>query len=98
MSPAALSSLVCARHVITSGMLEQGRDMQAGTSHNLGTNFAKAFNTRFLDEGGQLVHVHQTSWGLSTRMVGGIIMAHGDDSGLRLPPRLAPTQVCGWAG
>ena len=68
-------------------------ELQAGTSHNLGTNFARAFNTRYLDEAGQQVHVHQTSWGLSTRMVGGIIMAHGDNAGLRLPPRLAPIQV-----
>lgn len=68
---------------------------QAGTSHNLGDNFAKAFNTRYLDEGGQLQYVHQSSWGVSTRMVGGIIMTHGDDAGLRLPPRLAPIQVGG---
>ena len=66
---------------------------QAGTSHNLGTNFAKAFGIRYLDQGGELQPVHQTSWGLSTRMVGGVIMAHGDDAGLRLPPKLAPIQV-----
>ena len=71
---------------------------QAGTSHNLGDNFARAFGTRYLDEGGQLQYVHQSSWGVSTRMVGGIIMTHGDDAGLRLPPRLAPTQVRRGAG
>lgn len=86
---------------------------QAGTSHNLGDNFARAFNTRYLDEAGHLRFVHQSSWGVSTRMVGGIIMTHGDDLGLRLPPRLAPIQVrwggagwlagccvgcCGWGG
>lgn len=71
--------------------------VQAGTSHNLGTNFAKAFNTQYSDEQQQLQYVHQTSWGVSTRMIGGVIMTHGDDKGLRLPPRLAPVQVrtCG---
>lgn len=67
--------------------------LQAGTSHNLGSNFAVAFGTQFVDEQQQLRHVHQTSWGMSTRMVGGIIMAHGDDKGLRLPPNVAPYQV-----
>lgn len=67
--------------------------LQAGTSHNLGINFAKAFNTQFVDEQQQLQFVHQTSWGMSTRMIGGIIMTHGDDKGLRLPPNIAPTQV-----
>lgn len=74
-------------------MMGDKRALQAGTSHNLGDNFAKAFNTRYLAEDGELKHVHQSSWGVSTRMVGGIIMTHGDDSGLRLPPRLAPLQV-----
>jgi prolyl-tRNA synthetase len=69
---------------------------QAGTSHNLGDNFARAFGTRYLDEAGQLQHVYQSSWGMSTRMVGGIIMTHGDDAGLRLPPRLAPIQASNW--
>ena len=68
--------------------------LQAGTTHNLGTNFAKAFGTQFLDETGTRQHVFQTSFGMSTRMIGGIIMIHGDDSGLRLPPRMAPVQVC----
>ncbi|MBM4429131.1 MAG: proline--tRNA ligase [Chloroflexi bacterium] len=67
--------------------------LQAGTSHFLGQNFAKAFGTQFLDESNQLQHVWQTSWGLSTRMVGAVVMVHGDDQGLRLPPRLAPIQV-----
>lgn len=67
--------------------------MQAGTSHNLGTNFATAFGTRFENDKGELVPVHQTSWGMSTRMVGGVIMTHGDDAGLRLPPALAPVQA-----
>ena len=66
---------------------------QAGTTHNLGTNFAKAFGTQFSDETGTRQHVHQTSFGMSTRMIGGIIMMHGDDLGLRLPPQMAPIQV-----
>lgn len=74
-------------------MMGDKRALQAGTSHNLGENFARAFGTRYLDESGQLRYVHQSSWGVSTRMVGGIIMGHGDDSGLRLPPLLAPVQV-----
>ena len=74
-------------------MMGDGRALQAGTSHNLGDNFARAFNTRFLDEAGELQYVHQSSWGVSTRMIGGIIMVHGDDAGLRLPPKLAPVQV-----
>ena len=69
------------------------RALQAGTSHNLGTNFAAAFGTRFAAEDGSLQPVHQTSWGVSTRMVGAVVMAHGDDAGLRLPPALAPVQV-----
>ncbi len=67
--------------------------LQAGTSHNLGQNFAKAFDIQYLDENNELQYCWTTSWGLSTRMVGAIIMAHGDDQGLRLPPRLAPVQV-----
>ncbi|MEW5316484.1 MAG: hypothetical protein WDW38_007855 [Sanguina aurantia] len=74
-------------------MMGDRKALQAGTSHNLGTNFAKAFETRFLDEKGELQFVHQTSWGMSTRMIGGIIMSHGDDKGLRLPPNIAPIQV-----
>ncbi|KAG0448018.1 hypothetical protein HPP92_028053 [Vanilla planifolia] len=67
--------------------------LQAGTSHNLGQNFSRAFETQFTDENGQRQHVWQTSWAVSTRFVGGIIMIHGDDTGLLLPPRLAPIQV-----
>jgi prolyl-tRNA synthetase len=67
--------------------------LQAGTSHNLGQNFAKAFDIQYLDQGNELQYCWTTSWGLSTRVVGGIIMVHGDDQGLKLPPRLAPYQV-----
>ena len=74
-------------------MMGDKKALQAGTSHNLGQNFAKAFDTTFLDETGDKQFVHQSSWGVSTRLIGGIIMTHGDDAGLRLPPRLAPVQV-----
>ncbi len=74
-------------------MMGNGWALQAGTSHYLGTNFAKAFDITFLDENNALQLCHTTSWGVSTRMVGAIIMAHGDDQGLRLPPVLAPIQV-----
>lgn len=74
-------------------MMGDRRALQAGTSHNLGQNFAKAFNTQYTDEKGDLQYVWQTSWGMSTRMVGGIIMTHGDDTGLLFPPRVAPLQV-----
>jgi prolyl-tRNA synthetase len=67
--------------------------LQSGTSHYLGQNFAKAFNIQFLDEKNELQLCYTTSWGVSARMVGGIVMTHGDDTGLRLPPRLAPIQV-----
>jgi len=67
--------------------------LQAGTSHNLGQNFAKAFDIQYLDHNNELQYCWTTSWGLSTRMVGGIIMVHGDDQGLKLPPVLAPYQV-----
>ncbi|MFF3889902.1 proline--tRNA ligase [Streptomyces sp. NPDC001914] len=75
------------------GMMGDGKALQLGTSHELGQNFARAFNTRYLSKDGQQELVWQTSWGASTRMVGGLIMSHGDDSGLRVPPRLAPVQV-----
>ncbi|MBE1533842.1 proline--tRNA ligase [Actinomadura algeriensis] len=75
------------------GMMRDGRALQAGTSHYLGTNFAKAFEIQYQDEAGALTHAHTTSWGMSTRMIGGVIMTHGDDKGLVLPPRLAPYQV-----
>ena len=67
--------------------------LQSGTSHFLGQNFAKAFGTQFLTRDNQLEYVWQTSWGVSTRMVGAVVMVHGDDQGLRLPPRLAPIQA-----
>ena len=74
-------------------MMGDGKALQACTSHNLGQNFAKAFEIRYLDQNGALQHCWTTSWGLSTRFVGAIIMVHGDDQGLILPPRLAPHQV-----
>jgi prolyl-tRNA synthetase len=74
-------------------MMGDGKALQAGTSHNLGQNFAKAFEIRYLDKNGSLQYCWTTSWGLSTRFVGAIIMVHGDDQGLILPPRLAPFQV-----
>jgi len=74
-------------------MMGDGKALQSGTSHNLGQNFAKAFEIRYLDKNGELQHCWTTSWGLSTRFIGAIIMVHGDDQGLILPPRLAPHQV-----
>ena len=74
-------------------MMGDGKALQAGTSHFLGQNFAQAFDVKYLDQNGVLQHCWTTSWGLSTRFIGAIIMVHGDDQGLVLPPRLAPTQV-----
>ncbi|HUJ40948.1 MAG TPA: proline--tRNA ligase [Candidatus Acidoferrales bacterium] len=74
-------------------MMGDKKALQSATSHNLGQNFAKAFEIRYLDQSGQLQHCWTTSWGLSTRFVGAIIMVHGDDQGLIFPPRLAPQQV-----
>src|SRR5215467_5320456 len=74
-------------------MMGDGRALQFCTSHNLGQNFAKAFEIKYLDKNGVLQHCWTTSWGLSTRVVGAVIMVHGDDQGLILPPRLAPYQV-----
>ncbi len=74
-------------------MMGDKRALQSGTSHNLGQNFARAFDIKFTDETNQLQHCWTTSWGLSTRFIGAIIMTHGDDVGLRLPPRLAPIQI-----
>ncbi|MFN2190127.1 MAG: aminoacyl--tRNA ligase-related protein, partial [Candidatus Promineifilaceae bacterium] len=74
-------------------MMGDRRGLQAGTSHNLGQNFAKAFDIRYLDANNELQYCWTTSWGLSTRFVGAIIMVHGDDQGLIMPPRLAPYQV-----
>ncbi len=74
-------------------LMGDGRALQAGTSHNLGQNFAKAFDIQFQGRDKSLQHVWTTSWGVSTRLIGGVIMTHGDDSGLILPPRVAPYQV-----
>ncbi|XP_021775524.1 proline--tRNA ligase, chloroplastic/mitochondrial-like [Chenopodium quinoa] len=74
-------------------MMGDRKALQAGTSHNLGQNFSRAFGTQFTYDNGQRQHVWQTSWAISTRFVGGIIMTHGDDAGLMLPPRVAPIQV-----
>jgi prolyl-tRNA synthetase len=75
------------------GMMRDGKALQMGTSHELGQNFAQAFDTRYLARDGSRELVWQTSWGSSTRMVGGLIMSHGDDNGLRVPPRLASVQA-----
>ena len=74
-------------------MMGDGKALQMGTSHELGQNFARAFGTRYLSREGEREYVWQTSWGSTTRMVGALVMAHGDDDGLRLPPRLAPVQT-----
>lgn len=74
-------------------LMPDGRALQAGTSHNLGDNFAKAFDIQYLDKEGKRQYVWQTSWAETTRIIGAIIMAHGDDGGLVLPPKIAPTQV-----
>jgi prolyl-tRNA synthetase len=74
-------------------LMGDGRALQAGTSHNLGQNFAKAFDIKFQGRDKTLQHAWTTSWGVSTRLIGGVIMTHGDDSGLVLPPRIAPHQV-----
>jgi prolyl-tRNA synthetase len=74
-------------------MMRDGKALQAGTSHYLGTNFARAFGIEYLSSAGQQELCHTTSWGMSARMIGGVIMTHGDDKGLVLPPRLAPYQV-----
>ncbi|HSW35858.1 MAG TPA: proline--tRNA ligase [Candidatus Limnocylindrales bacterium] len=74
-------------------LMSDGKALQAGTSHNLGQHFAKAFDITFLDQDDQLKHAWQTSWGASARLIGALIMVHGDDRGLVLPPRMAPIQV-----
>src|ERR671928_1360288 len=75
------------------GLMRDGKALQMGTSHNLGHNFARAFDIRYLSASGTREYVATTSWGSSTRMLGGVIMTHGDDHGLRLPPAIAPHQV-----
>jgi prolyl-tRNA synthetase len=74
-------------------MMQDNKALQAGTSHNLGQNFAKAFDVTFQSESGAREHVWSTSWGVSTRMIGGLVMTHGDDNGVRIPPLLAPTEL-----
>ena len=74
-------------------LMHDGKALQSGTSHNFGTGFAEAFGIQYTDKENKLQYVHQTSWGVSTRIIGAIIMVHGDDSGLVLPPAIAPTQV-----
>lgn len=75
------------------GLMRDGKALQAGTSHYFGQNFSKAYDVTFLGRDGNQEHPFSSSWGVSTRLIGGIIMTHGDDSGLRLPPKIAPVQV-----
>lgn len=74
-------------------MMHDGKALQAATSHYFGDGFAKAFDIQYTDKDNKLRYPHQTSWGCTTRMIGGIIMTHGDDNGLVLPPAVAPIQV-----
>ena len=74
-------------------LMHDGKALQSGTSHNFGDGFAKAFDIQFTDRDNTLKYVHQTSWGVSTRLIGAVIMVHGDNSGLVLPPKVAPTQI-----
>lgn len=74
-------------------VMPDGKVLQAGTSHHLGDHFSKAFDIKFQDKNGETKYVQQTSWGVSTRSIGGLILSHGDDKGLVLPPKLAPTKV-----
>ena len=74
-------------------MMQDNKALQAGTSHNLGQNFAKAFDVKFQSESGASEYVWSTSWGVSTRMIGGLVMTHGDDNGMRIPPLLAPIEL-----
>ena len=73
--------------------MQDGKALQAGTSHFLGQNFAKAFDVKFSDQNNKQEYVWATSWGVSTRLIGGLVMTHSDDEGLVLPPRIAPIQV-----
>ena len=81
------------RSYCIEAMMQDGRALQAGTSHNLGQNFAKAFDITYTDQNNTVQHCWTTSWGVSTRLIGALIMTHSDDEGLVIPPRLAPTQV-----
>jgi len=83
-----------ALHTYTiEALMADGRALQAGTSHNLGQHFSKVFDIQYLDKDKQLKYAWQTSWGVSTRLIGALIMVHGDDRGLRLPPQVAPLQA-----
>ncbi len=75
-------------------LMHDGKALQSGTSHNFGNGFAKAFGIQYTNKENKLEYVHQTSWGMTTRLIGAIIMVHGDDSGLVLPPKVSPVQVC----
>ena len=85
--PGALETYTC------EGLMGDGRALQAATSHDLGQNFSRAFDITFLDEQQNRQYAHQTSWGFSTRVIGGLILVHGDDRGLKLPPKLAPVET-----
>jgi prolyl-tRNA synthetase len=85
--PGALETYTC------EGLMGDGRALQAATSHDLGQNFSRAFDITFLDEQQNRQYAHQTSWGFSTRVIGGLILVHGDDRGLKLPPKLAPVEA-----
>src|SRR5712672_2100133 len=74
-------------------MMQDNKALQSGTSHDLGQNFAKAFDLKFQSEAGEIEYAGNTSWGVSTRMIGGLVMTHGDDKGLRVPPLLAPIEI-----
>src|SRR5690625_3575183 len=83
-----------AKYTLTiESLMHDGRALQAGTSHHFGTGFADAFDIRYLDEDGDQQLVHQTSWGVTTRLIGALIMVHGDNRGLVMPPKIAPTQA-----
>jgi prolyl-tRNA synthetase len=85
--PGAIETYTC------EGLMGDGRALQAATSHDLGQNFSRAFDITFLDEQQERQYAYQTSWGFSTRNIGGLILVHGDDRGLKLPPKLAPTEA-----
>ena len=74
-------------------MMQDGKALQAGTSHFLGQNFSKGSNIQFSNKNGDMEYAYTTSWGVSTRLIGGMIMVHGDDDGMRVPPRVAPQHL-----
>ena len=81
------------RTYTVEAMMHDGKALQAGTSHYLGQHFSKAFDIKFQNRNGEFENPYQTSWGVSTRMIGGLIMTHGDNRGLKMPPKIAPTQI-----